>query len=112
MTPNTPQDAPAPAPKPSTPSTIGAYLPGILAVALPVGAFVLAWLIAGKIPFSVPSREWGTWFFIGPLMGIAGIAGFVFVCKAFVRKKLRSLAIAGLVLNPTVVLIAWAGLFG
>ena len=99
-------------PQSGTPSTIGAYLPGILAVALPASAFALSWIYAGKIPFAIPTREWGTWFVIGPLMGAAGIAGFVFVCKAFVHKKLRSLAVAGLVLNPVVVLTAWAGLFG
>ena len=109
MTPNTPQEAPTQAAKPST---MAMYLPGILAVALPVSAFALSWAYAGKIPFAIPTREWGTWFVIGPLMAIAGIAGFVFVCKAFVRKKLRSLAVAGLVLNPVVVLTAWAGLFG
>ena len=106
---DTPQDSKGNQPKPSTFSD---YLPGILAVALPVGAFALAWVVAGKIPFSVPTSHWGTWFFIGPLMGIAGIAGFVFVCLAVVRKKLRALAIVGLVLNPVVVLTAWAGLFG
>ena len=29
----------------------------VAAVALPVAAFLLAWVIAGKIPFAVPVRE-------------------------------------------------------
>ena len=98
-----------PAPKPSA---LSSYLFAILAVALPIAAFALAWFIAGKIPFAVPAREWGTWLVMGSIMGVAGIAGLVFTIIAFIRKRLRACAIAGLVLNPVVLLTAWAGLFG
>lgn len=89
-----------------------AWIPGMIALLLPLAAFALAWLIAGKIPLAVPTREWGTWFFIGPLLGIAGVAGMVFCCKAFARGGFRTLVVAGFILNAVVVLIAWAGLFG
>ena len=39
------------------------------------------------------------------------IAGFVFAFKALMRGGYRSMAVASLVLNLAVVLIAWAGLF-
>jgi len=90
----------------------GAFVPAILAVALPVAAFALAWIIAAKIPFAVPTREWGTWFVIGPLLGLAGITGLVFVFRAFTRGGQRTLAVAGVILNALVILTAWAGLFG
>jgi hypothetical protein len=66
---------------------------------------------AGTIPMAVPKAQWGTWLVIGTLMGVAGIAGFVFAVKAFMRGGYRSLVVVGLVLNLVVVLIAWAGLF-
>jgi hypothetical protein len=89
-----------------------AFMPAMAALLLPLAAFALAWLIAGKIPLAVPAREWGTWFFIGPLLGITGIIGLVFAGKAFARGGQRTLAVAGLILNTVVILIAWAGLFG
>ena len=82
-----------------------------MVVLLPVVAFALAWLFSGKIPFVVSTREWGTWFFIGPLLGLTGIAGLVCTIKVLVRKGFRALAIAALVPNPLMLLIAWAGLF-
>ncbi|MBM3341285.1 MAG: hypothetical protein FJY56_04110 [Betaproteobacteria bacterium] len=105
-------------PPPSTPLSAavkppkrGALLPALLAVGLPIAAFALAWAIAGKIPLAVPKAEWGTWFVIGALMGVAGVAGVVFAIQAFVRGGYRSLAVAGLLLSLAVVLMAWAGLF-
>jgi hypothetical protein len=95
--------SPAPAPRPLVPA-----LAGLL---IPFAAFALAWFIAGRIPFAVPTREWGTWFFMGPLLGLGGIAGLVFTFKAFARGS-RTAAVAGLILNTVLVLIAWAGLFG
>lgn len=89
----------------------GAFVPALTALLLPLGAFAAAWAYAGKIPMAVPKAEWGTWFVIGALMGIAGIAGFVFAFKALMRGGYRSMAVASLVLNLAVVLIAWAGLF-
>jgi len=107
--PVTSQEPRTPPPKPGV---LGGYLPGILAVALPIAAFALSWLIAGKIPFAVPAREWGTWLVMGSILGGAGLVGLVFTIMAFVRKRLRACAVAGLVLNPVVLLTAWAGLFG
>lgn len=86
-------------------------MPALVALLLPLGAFAIAWLYAGKIPMAVPKAEWGTWFVIGALMGVAGIVGLVFAFKALARGGYRSLAVAALVLNIAVVLIAWAGLF-
>lgn len=63
----------------------GALVPAVAAVALPTGALLLAWLIAGKIPLAVPVREWGTWFIIEPLIGVAGIVGTVCAIKALAR---------------------------
>lgn len=51
-------------------------------------------MIAGKMPLAVSKAEWGIWFFIGPLLGIAGIAGMVFACKAFARRGQRTLTVA------------------
>ena len=90
----------------------GAFVPALVALVLPLAAFVLAWLIAGKIPFALPTREWGTWFFIGPLLGIAGCAGLFFAGKAFLRGGQRTLAVAASIVNVVAILIAWAGLFG
>ena len=90
----------------------GAFVIALVAVALPIAAFALASLIAGKIPLSVPTREWGNWIFIGPLLGISGIIGLVFAFKAFVRGGQRTLAVAAVILNAVILLIAWAGLFG
>ena len=98
-----------PAVAPALPAP-GALLPALAALLIPLAAFALAWFIAGKIPLAVPSREWGTWFFIGPLMSLSGIAGLVFAFKAFVRGS-RIAAVAGFILNSVLVLIAWAGLF-
>jgi hypothetical protein len=84
----------------------------IAAVVLPVAAFALAWLIAGKFPLAVPVREWGTWFVIGTLLCVAGLAGLVCAFRAFMRKGWRGVAAAGLVLSLMAMLIAWAGLFG
>jgi phage terminase large subunit-like protein len=78
---------------------------------LPLAAFALAWMIAGKIPMAVPKAEWGTWFMMGALLGLAGITGFVFCVRAFMRSGYRGMAIAAVVLNIVVLLIAWAGLF-
>jgi hypothetical protein len=89
-----------------------ALAPALTALVLPLAAFALAWMIAGKIPLAVPTREWGTWFFIGPLLGIAGIAGLVFAGKAFIRRGQRTLTVAAFILNVVAILIAWAGLFG
>ena len=50
--------------------------------------------------------------FIEPLLGLTGIAGLVCAIKALLRKGFRALAIAALVPNPLMLLIAWAGLFG
>lgn len=88
-----------------------ALVPAIVALLLPLAAFAVSWLYAGKIPMAVPKAEWGTWFFIGVLMGVAGIVGLVLAVKALLRGGYRSLAVAALVLNLAVVLIAWAGLF-
>jgi ACR3 family arsenite efflux pump ArsB len=89
----------------------GPWVPATAALVLPLTAFALAWLIAGKIPFAVPTREWGTWFFIGPLMGLGGFAGMLFTFQAFGRGS-RTAAVAGLILNAVLLLVAWAGLFG
>jgi ACR3 family arsenite efflux pump ArsB len=96
----------APGPRVSTP-----LLPAFAALLIPLAAFALAWFIAGRIPFAVPAREWGTWFFMGPLLGAGGIAGMVFAFKAFARGS-RTAAVAGFILNAVLVLMAWAGLFG
>jgi hypothetical protein len=87
-------------------------MPALTALVLPLAAFALAWVIAGKIPLAVPTREWGTWFVIGPLLGIAGIVGVIFACKALTRGGQRTLAVAAFILNVVALLIAWAGLFG
>ena len=97
---------------PAVPAKPGAFVPALVSLVMPLAAFVLAWLIAGKIPFAVPTREWGTWFLIGPLLGIAGFAGLFFACKAFLRRGQRTLAVAAFILNVVAILIAWAGLFG
>lgn len=102
----------SPTPTASTPKAKrNAFVPALAALLLPSGAFALSWLYAGKIPMAVPKAEWGTWFVIGALMGVAGLAGLVFAGKALARDGYRSLAVAALVLNLAVVLIAWAGLF-
>jgi hypothetical protein len=97
---------------PVTAAKRNAFIPAMIALVLPLAAFALAWGIAGKIPLAVPPREWGTWFFIGPLLGIAGIAGLVFAGKAFIRRGQRTLTVAAFILNAVAILIAWAGLFG
>jgi ACR3 family arsenite efflux pump ArsB len=96
----------APMPRASTP-----FLPALAALLIPLAAFALSWLIAGRIPFAVPTREWGTWFFMGPLLGVGGIAGMVLTFKAFARGS-RTAAVAGFILNAVLMLTAWAGLFG
>lgn len=88
-----------------------AFVSAVVVLLLPLAAFALAWVIAGKIPIAVSTQEWGTWFFIGPLLGIAGIAGIVFACMALVRGDQRTLAAAAFILNAVALLIAWAGLF-
>ncbi len=100
----------APASPPSAKRS--AIVAALVALVLPLAAFALAWIIAGKIPLAVPVREWGTWIVIGPLLGIAGIVGLVFACKAFSRGGQRTLAVAAFILNIVALLIAWAGLFG
>lgn len=102
--------SPAPAPA-ATKAKRNAFIPALTAVVLPLTAFAIAWAIAGKIPMAVPKAEWGTWFVIGALMGVAGIAGLVFTFKAFARGGHRSLSVAGLLLNLVLLLIAWAGVF-
>lgn len=102
---------PATPPQPAPVAKPNALWPALTAVVLPLAAFALAWAYAGRIPMAVPKAEWGTWFVIGALMGVAGIAGFVFAVKALLRGGYRSLAVAGLVLSIAVVLTAWAGLF-
>jgi ACR3 family arsenite efflux pump ArsB len=101
--------ASGPAVAPVSPAP-GTLLPALAALLIPLAAFALAWFIAGRIPLAVPGREWGTWFFIGPLLGLGGIAGLVFAFKAFARGS-RTAAVAGFILNSVLVLIAWAGLF-
>jgi ACR3 family arsenite efflux pump ArsB len=96
----------APMPRASTP-----FLPALAALLIPLAAFALSWLIAGRIPFAVPTREWGTWFFMGLLLGVGGIAGMVLTFKAFARGS-RTAAVAGFILNAVLMLTAWAGLFG
>jgi len=88
-----------------------ALAPALTALLLPLIAFALAWVYAGKIPMAVPKAEWGKWFVMGALLGAAGIAGVVFAAQAFVRQGYRSAIIAALILNIVVILIAWAGLF-
>jgi hypothetical protein len=88
-----------------------AFVPALTALLLPLFAFALAWAYAGKIPMAVAKAEWGTWFVMGALLGVAGIAGLALVIKAFTRSGYRSMAVAALVLNLVVVLIAWAGVF-
>lgn len=105
QTPPTAQSSPAAKTKRS------AFVPAVAALSLPLSAFIASWLYAGKIPMAVPKAEWGTWFVIGALMGVAGIAGAVFAIQALVRGGYRSMAVAGLMLSIAVVLIAWAGLF-
>lgn len=114
----TPDASPPPAPPRTTAPEASpakarrsALLPAILALVLPVGAFVLSWLYAGKIPMAVPKAEWGTWFVIGALMSAGGLAGVVFAVRALMRGGYRSVAVAGLVLSLVVVLVAWAGVF-
>ena len=108
MSTDTEPDSPTPVVAAAKP---GAFLPALIALVLPLAAFALAWIIAGKVPMAVPKAEWGTWFVIGGLLGVAGIAGFAIGCKALMRGGYRSMAIAALVLNLVIVLIAWAGLF-
>jgi hypothetical protein len=100
-----PQLQPAPVAKPN------ALWPALLAVVLPLAAFALAWAYAGTVPMAVPKAEWGTWMIIGTLLGIASVAGLVFTFKAFVRGGRRTMAVAGLLLNLVLLLVAWAGLF-
>jgi hypothetical protein len=92
-------------PKPS------AFVPALTALLLPVAAFVLAWAYAGKILMPAPKAQWGIWFAIGALMGVAGIAGSKVGVKVLMRGDYRSMAVTGLALNLVVVLIAWAGWF-
>ena len=87
------------------------FIPALTGLLIPLAAFAAAWLIAGRIPFAVPTREWGTWFFIGPIMGFGGAIGLVFAFKAFARGS-RTAAVAAFILNVVLVLVAWAGLFG
>jgi len=56
-----------------------ALMPALAALLLPLLAFALSWMIAGKIPMAVAKAEWGTWFMMGALLGVAGVAGLVFV---------------------------------
>ena len=102
----------APPPTVAPVSKPGALVPGLISLVLPLAAFALAWMIAGKIPLAVSTREWGTWFIIGPLLGIAGIVGVIFAGKALTRGGQRTLAVAAFILNVVALLIAWAGLFG
>ena len=95
----------------ASPRVPGPLIVAIAGVLVPLAAFAIAWFIAGRIPLAVPTREWGTWFFIGPIMGFGGIIGLVFAFKAFARGS-RSAAVAAFILNAVLVLIAWAGLFG
>ena len=88
-----------------------ALMPALAALLLPLLAFALSWMIAGKIPMAVAKAEWGTWFMMGALLGVAGVAGLVFCVRAFVRSGYRGMAIAAGVLNIVVLLIAWAGVF-
>jgi ACR3 family arsenite efflux pump ArsB len=97
---------PSPAPQAAHP-----LVPALAGLLIPLAAFALSWLIAGRIPFAVPTREWGTWFFMGPLLGVGGIAGMAFTFKAFARGS-RTAAVAGFILNAVLMLTAWAGLFG
>jgi len=101
------QDPTGSLPEPRGP---GAFIPALAGLMIPLAAFALSWVIAGRIPFAVPTREWGTWFFIGPIMGLGGIIGLVFAFKAFARGS-RTAAVAAFILNAVLVLIAWAGLF-
>ena len=101
---------PAGAPPPASPAP-GPFVPALAGVLIPLAAFALAWVIAGRIPLAVPTREWGTWFFMGPILGFGGIVGLVFAFKAFTRGS-RTAAVAGFILNAVIVLIAWAGIFG
>lgn len=99
-------------PSPAAPAArSSAFVPALIAVLLPLAAFALAWMIAGKIPMAVPKAEWGTWFMMGALLGVAGITGLIFCIRAFVRSGYRGMAIAAAVLNIVVLLIAWAGVF-
>ncbi len=88
-----------------------AFVSALVALLLPLAAFALAWAIAGKIPMALSKAEWGTWFVIGPLLGVSGIVGAVFVARAFVRGGYRGIVIAAFILNVVVILVAWAGLF-
>lgn len=105
------QDPASAPPAPPSPAAPGPFVPALAGVLAPLAAFALAWLFAGRIPLAVPAREWGTWFFIGPIMGFGGIIGLVFAFKAFARGS-RTAAVAAFILNAVLVLIAWAGLFG
>ncbi len=89
----------------------GALMPALIALVLPLAAFALAWMIAGKIPMAVAKAEWGMWFMMGALLGVAGIAGLVFCVRGFLRNGHRSMLLAAVVLNIVVLLIAWAGVF-
>ena len=86
-------------------------MPALIALLLPLVAFALAWIIAGKIPMAVAKAEWGMWFMMGALLGVAGVAGLVFCVRGFLRSGYRGLLIAAGVLNLVVLLIAWAGVF-
>lgn len=100
------------APPPAAPvAKPGALIPALVALALPLAAFALAWMIAGRIPMAVPKAEWGTWFMMGALLGVAGIAGLLFCVRGFLRSGYRGILIAAVVLNIVVLLIAWAGVF-
>lgn len=101
---------PAAAP-PAAPPAPGPFIAALAGVLIPLAAFALAWIVAGRIPLAVPTREWGTWFFMGPILGFGGILGLVFAFKAFGRGS-RTAAVAGFILNAVIVLIAWAGVFG
>lgn len=88
-----------------------ALVPALIALILPLAAFALAWIIAGKIPMAVAKAEWGTWFMMGALLGVAGITGLLFCVRALLCSGYRGMAIAAGVLNIVVLLIAWAGMF-
>jgi hypothetical protein len=106
---NSSESAEAPAVAPALKR--GAFGAALFALVLPLAAFALAWTVAGKIPLAVPKAEWGLWFFMGALFGVAGITGLVFACKAFARGGYRSMVVAAFVLNLVILVIGWAGLF-
>lgn len=60
---------------------------------------------------AVAKAEWGTWFMMGALLGVAGVAGLVFCVRGFLRSGYRGILIAAVVLNIVVLLIARAAVF-